>query len=150
MNLQISTLFSLQDDSGQTFIAKDHLPLIIYFYPKDDTPGCTVEALDFSNLASSFSRLGYTVVGISRDSIDSHQKFKRKHNLNLILLSDIDGGVCKEYRVIKPKKIYGKEVMGIERSTFVLNSVGDIIHEYRKVRAAGHAETVLQDLLKDL
>lgn len=140
-------LFTLPDDQGQTFNASDHLPLIIYFYPKDNTPGCTTEAQQFSTLLPQFQQLGYTVAGISRDNQKSHQNFICKFSLELTLLSDCDEKVCRQFDVIKEKNMYGKKVFGIERSTFVLNQQGLIVHEWRKVKALGHAQQVLATLL---
>lgn len=141
-----NTLFELTDDTEQIFTVKNNLPLIIYFYPRDDTPGCTTEAIEFSDLHETFKQLNYQVVAISKDSVLSHQKFRDKYNLSIKLLSDPDALVCQQYDVIKLKNLYGKKVMGIERSTFVLNNDGDIIKEYRKVSAKGHAQYVLDDL----
>lgn len=141
-------LFSLPDAQGQEFNATDHLPLILYFYPKDSTPGCTTEAEEFNALLPQFLQLGFTVVGISRDSAKSHQKFINKLNLQFNLLCDINETVCRQFDVIKEKNMYGKKVLGIERGTFILNHNGHIIHEWRKVRAAGHAQQVLNTLVQ--
>lgn len=141
-------LFSLPDAQGQEFNAADHLPLVLYFYPKDSTPGCTTEAEEFNALLPQFLQLDYTVVGISRDSAKSHQKFINKLNLQFNLLCDINETVCRQFDVIKEKNMYGKKVLGIERSTFILNHNGHIIHEWRKVRAAGHAQQVLNTLVQ--
>ncbi len=141
-------LFSLPDAQGQEFNAADHLPLVLYFYPKDSTPGCTTEAEEFNALLPQFLQLGYTVVGISRDSAKSHQKFINKLNLQFNLLCDVNETVCRQFDVIKEKNMYGKKVLGIERSTFILNHNGHIIHEWRKVRAAGHAQQVLNTLVQ--
>jgi len=138
--------FTLPSSSGEDFVSDQHLPLIIYFYPKDSTPGCTTEGLDFNARLGAFKALGYTVVGISRDSIKSHQNFCTKQGFQFELLSDQDETVCKMFDVIKLKKLYGKESLGIERSTFVLNEQGEIIHEWRKVKVAGHAQEVLDTL----
>lgn len=136
-------LFKLPADSGEVFDAAAHLPLVVYFYPKDNTPGCTLEAVEFTALQADFQAAGVTVVGISRDSVASHQKFCDKHNLGIPLLSDADETVCRQFDVIKEKNMYGKKVMGIERSTFVLDKNGQIVQEWRKVKAAGHAQEVL-------
>lgn len=141
-------LFSLPDAQGQEFNATDHLPLVLYFYPKDSTPGCTTEAEEFNALLPQFLQLGYTVVGISRDSAKSHQKFINKLNLQFNLLCDVNETVCRQFDVIIEKNMYGKKVLGIERSTFILNHNGHIIHEWRKVRAAGHAQQVLNTLVQ--
>ena len=120
--------------------------VLVYFYPKDSTPGCTTEGLDFNARLEQFKALGYTVVGISRDGVKSHQNFCAKQGFNFELLSDKDETVCKMFDVIKLKKLYGKESLGIERSTFVLDANGEIIHEWRKVKVAGHAQEVLETL----
>lgn len=138
--------FTLPSSSGAEFDSAAHLPLIVYFYPKDNTPGCTTEGLDFQARLPEFQALGYTVVGISRDSVKTHQNFCQKQGFGFELLSDADETVCRLFDVIKLKKLYGKESYGIERSTFVLNADGEIAHEWRKVKVAGHAETVLQTL----
>ena len=117
MNAQY--LFTLPADSGEDFVAAEHLPLVVYFYPKDSTPGCTTEAQGFRDSIAAFKAAGYTVVGISRDSVKSHQNFVCKQELNFPLLSDKEETVCKQFDVIKEKNMYGKKVMGIERSTFV-------------------------------
>ena len=138
--------FTLPSSSGNDFDSAEHLPLIVYFYPKDSTPGCTTEGLDFNARLPQFKELGYTVVGISRDGVKSHQNFCSKQGFNFELLSDKDETVCKMFDVIKLKKLYGKESLGIERSTFVLDANGEIIHEWRKVKVAGHAQEVLETL----
>lgn len=144
--MSASMLFTLPDQQGHLFDASMHLPLIIYFYPKDSTPGCTTEAQEFNALLPQFQQLGYCIVGISRDSQKSHQNFISKFGLNLTLLSDIEQTVCRQFDVIKEKNMYGKKVLGIERSTFILNEQGQIMHEWRKVKAAGHAQQVLEAL----
>ena len=136
-------LFTLPDQDGQLFNAADNLPLVLYFYPKDNTPGCTTEAQEFSALLPQFQAAGYTVSGISRDSVKSHHNFVCKYALNVALLADTDEAVCRQFDVIKEKNMYGKKVLGIERSTFVLDGHGQIVHEWRKVKAAGHAQAVL-------
>ena len=138
--------FTLPSSSGSDFDSVGHLPLVVYFYPKDSTPGCTTEGLDFNRLLPEFQALGYTVVGISRDGVKSHQNFCAKQGVRFELLSDKDEAVCKQFDVIKLKKLYGKESLGIERSTFVLDENGEISHEWRKVKVAGHAQEVLDAL----
>lgn len=138
--------FSLPSSSGEIFHSAEHLPLIVYFYPKDNTAGCTTEGLDFNRLLPEFTALGYTVVGISRDSVKSHQNFCSKQGFAFELLSDSDETVCQQFGVLKLKKLYGKEHIGIERSTFVLDKDGNITHEWRKVKVAEHAQTVLETL----
>ncbi|WP_066565730.1 peroxiredoxin [Snodgrassella sp. CFCC 13594] len=139
-------LFTLPDTEGQIFQAAEHLPLVVYFYPKDSTPGCTTEAQEFSALLPEFQKLGYTVVGISRDTAKSHHNFVCKYALNVTLLSDVDETVCHQFDVIHEKNMYGKKVMGLVRSTFILDEQGHIAHEWRKVKAAGHAQAVLDTI----
>lgn len=119
--------------------------LIVYFYPKDSTPGCTTQAIGFSCLKDQFDALNTAVIGISRDSVKTHQNFTEKQNLSINLISDKEEVLCKHFDVIKEKNMYGKKVMGIERSTFIFHN-GKLVKEYRKVKAAGHAEQVLEDL----
>ena len=138
--------FSLPSSSGSIFNSEDNLPLVLYFYPKDSTPGCTTEGLDFNARLADFQALGYTVAGISRASVKSHQNFCAKQQFRFELLSDADETVCRLFDVIKSKKLYGREYEGIERSTFVLDAAGEIRHEWRKVKVAGHAQQVLDTL----
>ncbi|MGE8541061.1 peroxiredoxin [Acinetobacter sp. ANC 3813] len=119
--------------------------LIVYFYPKDSTPGCTTQAVGFSCLKDQFDALNTTVIGISRDSVKAHQNFTEKQNLSINLISDKEEVLCNHFDVIKEKNMYGKKVMGIERSTFIFHK-GKLVKEYRKVKAAGHAEQVLEDI----
>ena len=119
--------------------------LIVYFYPKDNTPGCTTQAVGFSCLKDQFDALNTTIIGVSRDSVKTHQNFTEKQALTIDLISDKEEVLCKHFDVIKEKNMYGKQVMGIERSTFIFHK-GQLIKEYRKVKAAGHAEIVLEDL----
>ena len=117
--------------------------LVIYFYPKDNTPGCTSEAQQFRDLYAAYQKAGSEIVGVSRDSIKSHENFKAKFTLPFALLSDADEVVCNLFGVIKQKMMYGKQVRGIERSTFVLDKKGSIIKEWRGLKADGHAQEVL-------
>ena len=119
--------------------------LIVYFYPKDSTPGCTTQAIGFSCLKDQFDALNTTILAISRDSVKAHQNFTEKQNLTINLISDKEEVLCNLFDVIKEKNMYGKKVMGIERSTFIFHN-GKLVKEYRKVKAAGHAEQVLEDL----
>ena len=119
--------------------------LVIYFYPKDSTPGCTTQAVGFSCLKDQFDALNTTILGISRDSVKAHQNFTEKQNLSINLISDKEEVLCNHFDVIKEKNMYGKQVMGIERSTFIFHN-SQLVKEYRKVKAAGHAEQVLEDL----
>lgn len=119
--------------------------LILYFYPKDSTPGCTTQAVSFSSLKDQFEALNSTIYGVSRDSVKAHQNFTEKQQLTIDLISDKEEVLCQHFDVIKEKNMYGKKVMGIERSTFIFHQ-GKLVKEYRKVKAAGHAELVLEDL----
>ena len=119
--------------------------LILYFYPKDSTPGCTTQAVGFSCLKDQFDALGATIVGVSRDSVKAHQNFTEKQALTIDLISDKDEILCQHFDVIKEKNMYGKKVMGIERSTFIFHNK-KLVKSYRKVKAAGHAEQVREDL----
>ena len=118
--------------------------IVLYFYPKDDTPGCTIEGNDFTRLHESFSSNNTVIYGVSRDSIKSHEKFREKFNYTIDLISDEDESLCKLFEVIKLKKLYGKEHMGIERSTFVISPSGNVLKEWIKVKVDGHAEEVLE------
>jgi len=117
--------------------------LVVYFYPKDNTPGCTTEAQQFRDLYPAFQKAGSDIVGISRDSIKSHENFKTKFTLPFALLSDSEELACSLFGVIKLKNMYGKQVRGIERSTFVLDQKGNICKEWRGLKADGHAQEVL-------
>ncbi len=118
--------------------------VVIYFYPKDATPGCTLEGQDFRDLHGRFKRQKTVILGVSRDSIASHEKFKAKQNFPFDLLSDPDEKLCKQFDVIKEKNMYGRKVMGIERSTFLIDADGKLRAEWRKVKVKGHAEEVLE------
>ncbi|NLU11585.1 MAG: peroxiredoxin [Gammaproteobacteria bacterium] len=117
--------------------------VVLYFYPKDNTPGCTTESQDFRDLHEQFTAANTLVFGVSRDSMRSHENFKAKHNLPFELISDPEEVLCKQFDVIKLKKLYGKEHMGIERSTFLIDAAGVLRNEWRKVKVAGHAAQVL-------
>ncbi len=121
--------------------------LVIYFYPKDNTPGCTTESQQFRDLYADFKKAGCEVVGISRDSLKSHENFKAKFTLPFALLADTEETACELFGVIKLKNMYGKQVRGIERSTFVLDRHGVLRREWRGVKADGHAQEVLQFVL---
>lgn len=120
--------------------------VVLYFYPKDSTPGCTIEGHEFSKLLPEFEEANTVVYGVSRDDMDSHNKFKDKECFNVELLSDTDETLCRMFDVIKEKNMYGKKVIGIERSTFVLDSEGKVMAEWRKVSAQGHAQEVLNKI----
>ena len=117
--------------------------IVLYFYPRDSTPGCTTEGLDFQANLTKFKRAGAIILGVSRDSIASHEKFRDKQGFNFDLLSDADETLCKIFDVIKEKNMYGKKVMGIERSTFLIDEKGVLKQEWRKVKVAGHVDEVL-------
>lgn len=136
----------LPTTTGEINLAQlDAAWLIIYFYPKDSTPGCTTQAVGFSCLKDQFDALNTTILGVSRDSVKAHQNFTEKQNLSINLISDKEEILCNHFDVIKEKNMYGKQVMGIERSTFIFHN-SQLVKEYRKVKAAGHAEQVLEDL----
>jgi len=118
-------------------------PYVVYFYPKDDTPGCTLEGQQFRDLHKEFIKAGVMVFGVSRDSVASHEKFKAKMRFPFDLLSDSDEVMCKAFDVIHEKNMYGKKVMGIVRSTFLVGRNGEIVQEWRNVKVDGHAEAVL-------
>ena len=131
--------------NGQ-FKLSDHIgkKIILYFYPKDDTPGCTLEGHDFNRLKDQFSKLNTSIYGVSRDSLKSHEKFVKKCGFRFELLSDEEEKVCQLFDVIKEKNMYGKKVFGIERSTFVIDEKQKLVGEFRKVKAEGHAEEILK------
>lgn len=129
---------SLADFSGRS--------LVIYFYPKDNTSGCTREGQDFRDLYGQFTKAGADILGVSRDSVKTHENFRNKHQFPFHLLSDADEVLCKQFDVIHEKKMYGRTYMGIERSTFLIGPDGVLKHEWRKVRVPGHAQAVLEAL----
>jgi peroxiredoxin Q/BCP len=118
-------------------------PVVLYFYPKDDTSGCTAEAKDFSRLAPDFRKAGVEVIGVSPDSVTSHQKFRKKYDLAIKLAADADKAVATAYGVWVEKSMYGRKYMGVERSTFLIDKQGRIARSWRKVKVPGHAEEVL-------
>ena len=118
--------------------------VVLYFYPKDNTPGCTREGMEFRDLYPKFKKAGATIVGVSRDSVRSHENFKTKLELPFTLVSDGDEALCSLFNVIKMKKMYGKEVRGIERSTFLIDADGVLRHEWRGLKVPGHVEEVLE------
>ena len=132
---------ALQDFRGQ--------PLVLYFYPRDNTPGCTKESEAFRDLNGEFEKLGARIVGVSRDSVKSHENFRGKYDLPFPLIADTDEQLCRQFDVIKEKNMYGRKVMGIERSTFLIDADGKIAREWRKVKVPGHAEDVL-DAVREL
>ncbi|WP_445679288.1 thioredoxin-dependent thiol peroxidase [Radicibacter daui] len=135
------------DGGGEVTLSKLRgKPVILYFYPKDDTPGCTTEACGFRDQFPAFS--GATVIGISKDSVASHDKFKAKYNLPFILASDAENDVCGSYGVWGEKSMYGRKYMGIDRATFVIDAEGKVAGIWRKVKVAGHVEEVLAAVTK--
>ena len=138
--------FSLPSSGGGTWSLKDAAgrKLVIYFYPKDMTSGCTRESQDFRDLYSAYRKAGVDIVGVSRDSVKSHDKFTEKEKLPFPLLSDADEKLCKLFDVIQEKSLYGRKYLGIERSTFLLDGAGILQREWRKVKVPGHAEEVLE------
>ncbi|KGK58797.1 thiol peroxidase [Xanthomonas cannabis pv. phaseoli] len=135
LSLSGSARASLRDYAGKW--------LVLYFYPKDSTPGCTTEGLDFNALLPQFKKAGAMVLGVSRDSVKSHDNFCAKQGFTFPLISDSDEALCRAFDVIKEKNMYGKQVLGIERSTFLLSPEGHVVQAWRKVKVAGHAEAVL-------
>ena len=119
-------------------------PLVVYFYPKDDTTGCTREAQDFTALAAEFAALGATVIGVSKDTVKKHDRFKAKYDLAVTLASDEDGAACEAWGVWVQKKLYGREYMGIERATFLIDAEGRVAKAWRNVKVADHAVAVLE------
>lgn len=120
--------------------------VVLYFYPKDNTPGCTTESIEFQGLKEEFEKLNTKILGISRDSIKSHEKFKDKYDFSFDLISDENEEICKAFDVIKEKNMYGKKYLGIERSTFLIDEENILIAEWRKVKAKGHAQIVLDHI----
>ncbi|KRS14526.1 alkyl hydroperoxide reductase [Roseovarius atlanticus] len=138
--------FALPRDGGDLVTLSDQrpAPVVLYFYPKDDTPGCTKEAIAFTGLVKEFDAVGAKIFGISKDTVAKHDKFRDKHELGIPLLSDADTHVCEEYGVWKEKKMYGKTFMGIERTTVLIDQDGMIARIWPKVKVDGHAEEVLE------
>ncbi len=142
--------FSVASTAG-TFTLSEHKghPVVLYFYPKDSTPGCTLEGAQFRDLHTQFAKLGAVVAGVSRDSLKSHQNFKAKMSFTFELLADVDEKLCTQFGVMKMKNMYGRQVRGIERSTFLIGPDGKLVSEWRKVKVDGHAQAVL-DAIKGL
>lgn len=138
--------FTLPATGGKTFklSAERGHPVVLYFYPKDNTPGCTTEGQQFRDLYPEFQKLDCAIYGVSRDSLKSHEGFKSKMSFPFELLSDEDETACRLFRVIRMKNMYGKQVRGIERSTFVFDSQGRIAREWRGVKVPGHVDEVLE------
>ena len=143
-------MFHLPSDSGEE-ISLESLRgkfVVLYFYPKDDTTGCTKEALEFTGLMEKFRKADAVVLGVSKDDVESHAKFVNKYNLDVRLLSDVDGSLCRSYGVWVEKNMYGRKYMGIERSTFLVDKKGIVRELWRKVRVGAHAQTVLDVVLQ--
>lgn len=142
--------FTLPSDGGKDISLHDYegQKVILYFYPKDNTSGCTLEAKAFRDHLEDFKKLGYAVLGVSRDSIKKHCNFRDKNELNFPLLSDEEEKVVNLYGVLKEKSMYGRKYMGIERSTFIIDEKGNLVREYRKVKAASHVNDLLKDLVE--
>ncbi len=140
--------FSLKADDGKKVSLSDFKgkKIILYFYPRDGTPGCTTEAIEFKNLARDFEKENVIIIGISNDNIQSHKKFKEKYDLPFTLLSDPESKVLNQYDVWKEKNLYGKKFMGTERTTFIIDEKGIVKKIYRKVKPKGHAQICLIDL----
>ncbi|MDX5358848.1 MAG: thioredoxin-dependent thiol peroxidase [Rhodobacterales bacterium] len=138
--------FTLPRDGGGTITLSALRPgkVVVYFYPKDDTPGCTTEALDFTAKRADFEAAGVTVIGVSKDSPASHDKFCRKHGLGIVLASDEAGSTCEDFGVWGEKSMYGKKFLGITRATFLIDAEGRIAKVWPKVKVAGHADEVLE------
>jgi len=134
---------TVEGQDGPIALDRVGVPLVVYFYPKDDTSGCTREAQDFTGLAADFAQAGVRVIGVSKDSLAAHAKFTAKHGLAVELGSDPDGVACEAFGVWGEKKLYGKTYMGIERATFLYDADGMLVREWRKVKVPGHAEAVL-------
>lgn len=133
-----------RDGGGQvTLSALRPMAVVLYFYPRDDTSGCTREATEFTAKADAFAAAGAVIVGISKDSVASHDKFVKKHGLGVVLASDEDGDVCERYGVWVEKSMYGKKYMGVERTTFLIDGAGMVRQVWRKVKVAGHVDEVL-------
>jgi peroxiredoxin Q/BCP len=141
--------FILKSDDGTTVSLKDlkGKTVVLYFYPKDMTSGCTLESCDFRDFYSKFKKIGVVILGISKDSVESHVKFKTKHSLPFPLLADTEGKMCEAYGVWKEKSMYGRKYMGIERSTFIVNPNGKLAAVYAKVKVTKHVEEVLEGVL---
>ncbi|WP_341212245.1 thioredoxin-dependent thiol peroxidase [uncultured Limimaricola sp.] len=142
---QTAPEFSLPRDGGEEVRLSAHLgaPVVVYFYPRDDTSGCTKQAQGFSDLGGEFELLGARVLGVSKDTVGKHEKFRDKYALKVALLSDAESDVCERYGVWVEKKMYGKTFMGIERTTFLIDAQGHVARVWPRVKVAGHAEEVL-------
>ena len=138
--------FSLPSTTGKAFKSRAArgAPLVLYFYPRDNTPGCTLEAQDFQRLLPAFKRSGVRVCGVSRDSLAAHARFCARYGLKFELLADEDGAICDLFDVIHEKNMYGRKTLGVVRSTFLIDAAGKLRQEWRRVKVAGHANEVLE------
>ena len=138
--------FTLPQDGGDNVTLSDLRPqnVVLYFYPKDDTPGCTKEAIGFTDTAQAFADANTVVLGVSKDTVAKHGKFRAKYDLSVKLLSDAESDVCERYGVWVEKNMYGKKYMGIERATFLIDEVGNLAQVWRKVKVPGHVDAVLK------
>lgn len=144
--------FSLLGSDNNTHSINDFLGknIVLYFYPKDNTPGCTNEAINFRDSKEALNELNTVIIGISKDSVKSHERFIEKQGLNFLILADEDKSVCQLYDVLKEKNMYGKKTIGIERSTFIINKDGYIVKEFRKVKVPGHVNEVVNFIKENL
>ncbi len=133
-----------RDGGGEVALSDIDGAVVLYFYPKDDTSGCTKQAIAFTERADDFAAAGATILGVSKDPVTKHDKFRDKHGLRIALLSDAEGDVCERYGVWAEKQMYGKSFMGIERSTFLIGRDGRVLREWRKVKVPGHVDEVLE------
>jgi len=147
---QAAPLFALKSDEGEEIVLSElkGKNVVLYFYPKDDTPGCTIEGQDFTRKIKEFEKLDCVILGVSKDSAASHCKFIEKYGLAFNLLVDEDAELCKKYGVIKQKSMFGKKYMGIDRSTFLIDKMGKIAQIWLSVKVNGHVEEVLASLSK--
>lgn len=144
-------LFAVKSDSGKEIKLSDlkGKNVVLYFYPKDDTPGCTIEAQDFTKKSKEFKKLDCVILGVSRDSLTSHCKFIAKYKLNFNLLVDENSDLCEQYGVLKEKSMFGKKSIGIDRSTFLIDKLGKVQRIWRSVKVNGHVDEVLAELEKN-
>lgn len=141
-------LFALKNDKGEEISLADlkGKNVVLYFYPKDNTPGCTIEAQDFNNKLAEFNKLDTIILGVSKDSAKSHSNFIAKYNLEFDLLVDSESELCNQYGIIKEKSMFGKKYMGIDRSTFLIDKMGKIAKIWRSVKVKGHVDEVIKEI----
>lgn len=146
---QAAPNFTLESDEGEISLSElGGQNVVLYFYPKDDTPGCTIEAQDFSKKIKDFEKNNCVVLGVSKDSVKSHCKFIEKYSLSFNLLADESGEICEKYGVMKEKSMFGKKYIGIDRSTFLIDKMGKIAKIWRSVKVSGHVDEVLAEVAK--